>query len=80
MKKKKKFYWERDVFKPSKAKKKKAIIYKENDFGFYFFYFFFLEINDLTFQYPKYQLGFFMDFSKFRCFFFFFKFDISIIH
>ena len=28
----KKFYWERDVFKPSKAKK--AIIYKENDFGF----------------------------------------------
>jgi len=29
---KKKFYWERDVFKPSKAKKKKAIIYKEKDF------------------------------------------------
>ena len=28
----KKFYWERDVFKPSNAKK--AIIYKENDFGF----------------------------------------------
>ena len=28
----KKFYWERDVFKPSKAKK--AIIYKENNFGF----------------------------------------------
>ena len=28
----KKFYWERDIFKPSKAKK--AIIYKENDFGF----------------------------------------------
>ena len=26
------FYWKRDVFKPSKAKK--AIIYKENDFGF----------------------------------------------
>ena len=26
------FYQERDVFKPSKAKK--AIIYKENDFGF----------------------------------------------
>jgi len=30
----KKFYWERDVFKPSKAKK--AIIHKENDFGIYF--------------------------------------------
>jgi len=28
----KKFYWESDVFKPSEAKK--AIIYKENDFGF----------------------------------------------
>jgi len=28
----KKFYWERDIFKLSKAKK--AIIYKENDFGF----------------------------------------------
>jgi len=30
--KKKKFYWERDVLKPSIAKK--AIIYKENDFVF----------------------------------------------
>jgi hypothetical protein len=37
------FYWERDVFKPSKAKKKKAITYKENDFGFI------SEIKDLTF-------------------------------
>ena len=52
----KKFYWERDVFKPSKAKK--AIIYKENDFGFI------SEIRNLTFQYPKYQLGFFLDFSN----------------
>jgi len=32
---KKSFIGERDVFKPSKAKKK-AIIYKENDFGIYF--------------------------------------------
>jgi len=32
---KKKFYWEGDVFKPSKAKKK-VIIYKENDFEIYF--------------------------------------------
>ena len=47
----KKFYWERDVFKPSKAKK--AIINKENDFGFI------SEIKNLTFQYLKYQLGFF---------------------
>jgi len=28
----KKFCWERDVFKHSKAKK--AVIFKENDFGF----------------------------------------------
>ena len=62
----KKFYWERDVFKPSKAKE--AIIYKENDFGFI------SEIKDLTFQYPKYQLGFFW-ISRIRCSF---KFDISI--
>jgi hypothetical protein len=62
----KKFYWERDVFKPSKAKK--AIIYKENDFGFI------SEIRNLTFQYPKYQLGFFW-ISRIRCGF---KFDISI--
>ena len=34
-------------------KPKKAIIYKENDFGFT------SEIRNLTFQYPKYQLGFF---------------------
>jgi len=54
----KKFYWERDVFKSSKAKK--AIIYKENDFGF------FSEIKNLTFQYPKYQLGFFW-ISRIRC-------------
>ena len=54
----KKFYWERDVFKPSKAKK--AIIYKENDFGFI------SEIRNLTFQYPKYQLGIFWV-SRIRC-------------
>ena len=63
----KKFYWERDVFKPSKTKK--AIIYKENDFGFI------LEIRNLTFQYPKYQLGFFW-ISRIRCGF---KFDISAL-
>jgi len=62
----KKFYWERDVFKPSKAKK--AIIYKDNDFGFI------SEIKDLSFQYLKYQLGFFW-ISRIR---FGFKFDISI--
>jgi len=42
----KRFYWKRDVFKPSKAKK--ATIHKENDFRFI------SEIKDLTFQYPKY--------------------------
>ena len=57
---------ERDVFKPSKAKK--AIIYKENDFGFI------SEIKNLTFQYPKYPLGFFW-ISRIRCDF---KYDISI--
>ena len=62
----KKVYWERDVFKFSKAKK--AIIYKNNDFGFI------SEIKDLTFQYTKYQLGFFW-ISRIR---FGFKFDISI--
>jgi len=62
----KKFYWERDVFKLSKSKK--AIIYKENDFGFI------SEIKILTFQHPKYQLGFFW-ISRIRCDF---KFDISI--
>ena len=45
-------------FKPSKAKK--AIIYKENDFGFI------LEIKTLIFHYPKYQLGFFW-ISRIRC-------------
>ena len=35
------------------SKAKKAIIYKENDFGFI------SEIKDLTFHFPKYQLGFF---------------------
>jgi len=60
------FYWERGVFKSSKAKK--AIIYKENDFVFI------SEIKDLIFQYPKYQLGFFW-ISRIRCGF---KFDISI--
>jgi len=54
----KKFYWERDVFKPSKAKE--AIIYKENDFGFI------SEIKNLSFQYPKHQLGFFW-ISQIRC-------------
>ena len=49
-------------------KLKKAIIYKENDFGFI------SEIRNLTFQYPKYQLGFFWIF-RIRCGF---KFDISI--
>jgi len=44
----KKFSWDRDVFKPLKAKK--AIIYKENDFGFI------SKIKNLTFHYPKYQL------------------------
>jgi len=34
-------------------KKKKTIINKENDIGFI------SEIKDLSFQYPKYQLGFF---------------------
>jgi len=62
----KKFYWERDFFKSSKAKK--AIIYKENDFGFI------SEIRNLTFQYPKYQLGFIW-ISRIRCGF---KFDIII--
>ena len=62
----KKFYWERDIFKPSIAKK--AIIYKENDFGFI------SEIKDLSFQYPKYQLGFFW-ISRIRCGF---KFGINI--
>ena len=62
----KKFYWERDVFKPSKVKK--VIIYKENDFGFI------SEIKNLTFQYPKYQLGFFW-ISRIRCGF---KYDMSI--
>ncbi|KAG4090724.1 hypothetical protein H8356DRAFT_1341342 [Neocallimastix lanati (nom. inval.)] len=52
------------VFKPSKAKK--AIIYMENNLGFI------SEIKDLTFQYPKYQLGFFW-ISLIRCGF---KFDI----
>ena len=61
-----KIYWERDVFKPSKAKK--AIIYKENDFGFI------SKIKDLIFQYPKYHLGF-LQISRIRCGF---KFDISI--
>jgi len=49
-------------------KLKKAIIYKENDFGFI------SEIKNLTFLYPKYQLGFFW-ISQIRCVF---KFDISI--
>ena len=62
----KKFYWERDVFKPSKVKK--VIIYKENDFGFI------SKIKYLTSQYPMYQLRFFW-ISRIRCGF---KFDISI--
>jgi len=62
----KKFYWERDIFKPSKDKK--AIIYKKNDFRLI------SEIKDLKFQYPKYQLGFFW-ISRIRCGF---KFEIRI--
>jgi len=54
--------------KKKKKKKKKTIIYKENDFGFI------SEIRNLTFQYPKYPLGFFW-ISRIRCGF---KFDISI--
>jgi len=50
------------------SKDKKAIIYKENDFEFI------SEIKNLTFQYLKYQLGFFW-ISQIRCGF---KFDISI--
>jgi len=39
---------------PQKLKKKKKEIFKkENDIGFI------SEIKDLSFQYPKYQLGFF---------------------
>jgi len=53
-------------FQTSKAKK--AIIFKENDFGFI------SEIKNLTFQYPKYQLGFFW-ISRIRCDF---KFVMSI--
>ena len=49
-------------------KLKKAIIYKENDFGFI------SEIKNLTFLYPKYQLGFFW-ISRI---WYGFKFDISI--
>jgi len=65
----KKFYWKRDVFKPLKAKKKKKkIIFKVNDFEFI------SEIKNLTFQYPKFQLGFFW-ISRIRGGF---KFDISI--
>jgi len=51
---------------PQKAKKE--IVNKKNDFGFI------SEIKDLLFQYPKYQLGFFLV-SRIRCGF---KFDISI--
>ena len=60
------FYWERDVFKPSKAEK--AVIYKENKFGFN------KEIQKLTLEYPKFQLGF-LWISRIRCGF---KFDSSI--
>ena len=62
----KKFYCERNVFKSSKAKK--AIIYKENDFGFI------SGIKNLTFQYPKFQLEFFW-ISRIKCGF---EIDISI--
>eukprot|EP00833_Pecoramyces_ruminatium_P010910 jgi/Orpsp1_1/1184942/evm.model.c7180000091668.1 len=54
----KEFYWERDLFNTSKAKK--AIIYKNNDFGFT------EEIQKLTLQYPDYQRGFFW-ISRIRC-------------
>jgi len=43
---KKKFYWERDVFKPSKAKKKKQLFTRRRILDF------FQKIKDLTFQYP----------------------------
>ena len=49
-------------------KLKKQSFTKENDFGFT------SEIRNLTFQYPKYQLGFFW-ISRIRCGF---KFDINI--
>jgi len=51
----KKFYWERDVLKPSKEKKKK----KKQLFTRRMIMEFISEIKNLTFQYPKYQLGFF---------------------
>ena len=51
------FYWERDVFKPSKAKK--AIIYKRR-----MILDLFQKSETLTFQYPKYQLGILLDFSN----------------
>jgi len=66
----KKFYWERDVLKPSKAKKKK----KKQLFTRRMIMEFISEIKNLTFQYPKYQLGFFW-ISRIWCGF---KFEISI--
>jgi len=58
----KKFYWERDVFKPQKLKKKKnAIIYKENDFGIYF-----RNQRLSNFNILKHRLGFFWIF-RIRC-------------
>ena len=59
-----KFYWERDIFKPSKAKK--AIIYKEQKFGYKKY------IYRLSLKYPQFQLGFFW-ISRIRCGF---KFDV----
>jgi len=49
-KKKKKFYWERVIFEPSKAKKKK-IIYMENDFGLI------SEIKNLTLLFNILSIG-----------------------
>jgi len=56
----KKFCWERNVFKPPKIKikKKKSIIYKENDFGFI------SEIKDLTFKYSEVSIRILLDFSN----------------
>jgi hypothetical protein len=49
--------------KKKKKKKKKQLFTRRNDFGFI------LEIRNLTltFQYPKYPLGFFWILSKLGC-------------
>ena len=55
---KKKFYWERDVFKPLKAKKKNQLFTRRMILDL------FQKSETLTFQYPKYQLGILLDFSN----------------